>query len=338
MLKVGIVGATGYVGRELIQLLHRHQGVEITSLSARRDKEQPICEEFPQFRGEIELICTSLKEPAGIADLFDLVFLALPHTVSMKTADEFLRLNKSVIDLSADFRLEQASIYEEWYKEKHLCPHLLLEAVYGLPEIYREQIKKARLVANPGCYPTSAILGLAPLLNRSVDIDSIIIDAKSGISGAGKTPSVKNHFPERNESLCAYNAGTHRHIPEIEQELSKLAKKEIKINFVPHLIPMNRGMLSTIYLKLNGNLSLEELYLCYREFYASAPFIRIVEQLPETKDVVFTNYCDIALRQDIRTGYIVIISVIDNLMKGAAGQAVQDMNIMYGFDEKMGLN
>lgn len=338
MIKAAIVGATGYVGRELIKLLHLHQEAELTCLSAKVDKDRPIEEEFPQFRGEVDLVCHNFESASKIAEACDVVFLALPHTVSMKVAPQFLNLGKRVIDLSADFRLKQAQTYKEWYGTEHSCPELLKEAVYGLPELYAEQIKGANLIANPGCYPTSAILGLAPLLKEKiVEPDFLIIDAKSGVSGAGREPSLKAHFPERNESLAAYSVGSHRHIPEIEQELSQLFKQEIRVSFVPHLIPMNRGILSTIYLRLTKDLAIEELWRLYQDFYASSHFVRLIDTFPETKDVSFTNYCDLTLRQDKRSGQVVILSVIDNLIKGAAGQAVQNMNLMYGLDERMGL-
>jgi len=337
-LKVGIVGVTGYVGKELIRILIQHEKVEITSLSAKIDATIPISKIFPEFKHIIDVDCINFENADEIAEVVDVAFLALPHTVSMNIVPKFLDKGKKVIDLSADFRLRNAKVYEQWYNVKHNCPELINEAVYGLPELYSDEIKKANLVANPGCYPTSAILGLAPLLREGlIEAKGIVIDAKSGISGAGREPSLKTHFPERNESLCAYSVGTHRHIPEIEQELSRLEMKEIKVTFVPHLIPMDRGILSTIYLFLNKKVKVNELFGLYREFYSSYPFIRITDEFPETKWVIGSNYCDINIRKDEKTEQIVILSTIDNLIKGASGQAVQNMNLMYGFEETLGI-
>lgn len=334
-VKVGIIGATGYTGRELIRILIRHRGVEIVSLSAKIDTSMPICRIFPEFKNIIDLECINFDSVEKIAKDIDLVFLALPHTVSMEVVPKFLELGKKVIDLSADFRLQDVNVYEEWYKVKHKCPRLLNQAVYGLPELYRDDIKKANLIANPGCYPTSVILGIAPLLKEGViNLKNIIVDAKSGVSGVGREPSLRAHFPERNESLTPYSVGSHRHIPEIEQELSKLAKQEIKITFVPHLIPMDRGLLTTIYLSLNKKV---EILSVYKEFYSSSSFVRLVDEFPETKWIVGTNYCDINIREDKRRQQIVIFSSLDNLIKGASGQAVQNMNLVYGFEETMGI-
>lgn len=334
-IKVGIIGATGYVGRELIRILIRHPYVELVNLSAKLNLPLPISNIFPEFKKIIDLECLKFENADEVAVNTDLVFLALPHTVSMNLVPKFLELGKKVIDLSADFRLQDPLIYEEWYKVKHHCPEFIKQTVYGLPELYRAEIKKAHLIANPGCYPTSVILGIAPLIKqRVVDLKNIIIDAKSGVSGVGREPSLKAHFPERNETVSAYSVGSHRHIPEIEQELSKLARQEVKITFVPHLIPMNSGILSTIYLTLHKQVNVMPLY---EEFYSACPFVRLVEEFPETKWVVGSNYCDISIKEDKRTGQIVIFSTIDNLIKGAAGQAVQNMNLMSGFEETCGI-
>lgn len=334
-IKVGIIGATGYVGKELIGILMRHPYVEIVHLSAKLDTPMPISKIFPEFKNIIDLKCQNFENVDEVAGMTDLVFLALPHTVSMEVVPKFLGLGKKVIDLSADFRLQDPLVYEEWYKVKHSCPELINQAVYGLPELYPEEIKKAYLIANPGCYPTSIILGLAPLIKeRLIEFKNIIIDAKSGVSGVGREPSLKAHFPERNESLAAYAIDSHRHIPEIEQEMSKLARQEVKITFVPHLIPMTRGILSTIYLTLHKQVKVIPLY---EEFYASCPFVRLREEFPETKWVVGSNYCDISIKEDKRTNRLVIFSTLDNLIKGAAGQAVQNMNLMLGFEETCGI-
>jgi len=336
-VKVGIIGATGYAGKELIRILIRHEKVEIVSLSAKINATTPLSKIFPEFKNIIELECINFESAKEIAKIVDLVFLALPHTVSMKIVPEFLKSGKKVIDLSADFRLQDAKVYEHWYKVKHTCPEFITEAVYGLPELYAQEIKTANLIANPGCYPTSVILGIAPLLKKGlIDLKNIIVDAKSGVSGVGREPCLKAHFPERNESLAAYSVGSHRHIPEIEQQISKLVIQKPKITFVPHLIPMDRGILSSIYILLNKKVEMENILTLYKEFYSSCPFIRIIEEFPETKWVVGTNYCDISIKEDKRTDRVVIFSVLDNLIKGAAGQAIQNMNLMYGFEETCG--
>jgi N-acetyl-gamma-glutamyl-phosphate reductase len=337
-IKVGIIGATGYAGKELIRILMRHENVELESLSAKISTPAPISQIFHEFKNIIDLECVNFESCEKIPKSVDLVFLALPHTVSMDVAPKLLELGKRVIDLSADFRLQNPIVYEEWYKVRHKCPQLLTQAVYGLPELYSDEIKNATLIANPGCYPTSVILGIAPLLNAGLsEAKNIIVDTKSGVSGVGREPSLKAHFPERNESLAPYSVASHRHIPEIEQELTKLARKEVKITFVPHLVPMDRGILSTIYLPLNNKIERSKLISLYKEFYSSSPFVRIVDEFLETKWVVGSNYCDINIRVDERTGHIMIFSTLDNLIKGASGQAVQNMNLMYGFAEISGL-
>ena len=341
MIKVGIAGATGYAGIELIRILLDHSEVKITKLSAKMDgKPQKISDIFPSLKGRIDLICTDL-DISDMAKESDLILLALPHKVSLRFVPQFIKLGKKVIDLSADFRFDDLKVYEEWY-----APHtgesrkLNSQAVYGLPELYKEEIKKANLIANPGCYPTSVILGVAPLLkDKLVKTDNIIADSLSGASGAGRVPSMVAHYPECNENVKAYSIATHRHTPEMEQELSKLAKKEIKISFTPHLLPMNRGILSTIYLNLVKKLKEEEIIKLYQNFYKNEPFIRVLEKgtFPETRNVRNSNYCDIGVKVDERTNRVIIISAIDNLVKGASGQAVQNMNITYGFKETLGL-
>jgi N-acetyl-gamma-glutamyl-phosphate reductase len=335
MLNVGIIGATGYAGEELIDILLRHQGVRITSISAKIDKPRPISEIFPRFRDKIELVC---KEPnvGEIKSVVELVFLALPHTVSMEIAPAFLRAGKKVIDLSADYRLKDTEVYEKFYHAKQKDKIHLTEAVYGLPEIYRAKIKNARLIANPGCYPTASILALAPLVAFDlVDIDSIIIDAKSGVTGAGRKVAEGFLFSEVNEDFKAYKVNIHQHSPEINQELSKLAGKKIKVTFVPHLLPMSRGILATVYVKKSKKLKgkSQKLIDTYKKFYKKEPFVRIrkEEDFPRIRDVVGTNFCDIGIQDSPED--IIIIAAIDNLLKGASGQAVQNMNIMCGFPE-----
>jgi N-acetyl-gamma-glutamyl-phosphate reductase len=339
MINVGIIGATGYAGELLIDILLRHPQARITSISAKIDKPKGISAIFPKLKNRLDLIC---KEPEfkEIIAKCDLVFLALPHTVSMKIVPQLLKANKKVIDLSADYRLKDIRIYEEFYQTKHQDKPNVKVAVYGLPEIYRNSIKNARLIANPGCYPTPAILALTPIIAcNGIDPGSIIIDAKSGVTGAGRKVTEAFLFSEVNEDFKAYKVGVHQHVPEINQELAKLAGKKIKVNFVPHLLPVNRGILETIYIRKTPNSKLQtpNLLSLYKKFYKKEPFVRIMQEgcFPRLKDVAGTNFCNIAIKADSDT--IIIISAIDNLMKGASGQAVQNMNIMYKFPEYMGL-
>ncbi|RKY30628.1 MAG: N-acetyl-gamma-glutamyl-phosphate reductase [Candidatus Omnitrophota bacterium] len=340
MISVGIVGATGYAGEELIGVLLRHPNVRITYLCAKIDKAKPISEIFPKFKGKIDLVC-KLPQIYEILNKSELLFLALPHTVSMKFAPQLLKAGKRVIDLSADYRLKQLNIYEKYYKCRHTDRAGIQDSVYGLPELYRAKIKKAKLIANPGCYPTGAILALAPLAAFNLaDLNSIIIDAKSGVTGAGRKANFETFFSELNEDFKAYKVNKHQHMPEINQEISKLAGRKIQVTFVPHLLPLNRGILSTIYVKRSHKVTGAEghkLTNLYKKFYKKEPFVRIREdaKLPQLKDVVGTNFCDIGIVEE--SDKIIIICALDNLMKGASGQAVQNMNIMYGFPEHMGL-
>jgi N-acetyl-gamma-glutamyl-phosphate reductase len=335
MINAGIIGATGYAGEELLDILLRHPSVRITDISAKLQKPQEISEIFPKFKGRIELICKKpdLKESVSKCDL---VFLALPHTVSMGMVPLLMKADKRVIDLSADYRLKDTKIYEKFYNTKHKDKLHLSCAIYGLPELYRAKIKNAKLIANPGCYPTVSILALAPLVAFGlVEANSIIIDAKSGVTGAGRSAIQDFSFSEINEDFKAYKVNIHQHIPEINQELSKLAGKIIKVTFVPHLLSLNRGILATIYVKKNqiSKIKYQNLINLYKKFYKKEPFIRIRDEgdFPCLKDVIRTNFCDIGLREE--QDKIIIIAAIDNLLKGASGQAVQNMNIMYGFPE-----
>lgn len=339
IINVGIIGATGHTGEELINLLLGHPEVRISKLYNTSSKPQVISEVFPKFKNKIGLVCKkpNLKE---IADKCDLIFLALPHTVSMDFTPKLLKINKKVIDLSADYRIKNTLIYEKFYQVKHKDKVNLKEAVYGLPEIWRAKIKNAKLVANPGCYPTCAILGLAPLAALNLIVpDSIVIDAKSGISGAGKKLVKELLFSEINEDFRAYKVNTHQHIPEINQALSKLAGKKIEVIFVPHLLPLERGILETIYVKKTkgAKLKVKNLISLYKKFYKNEPFIRIKDegQFPRIKDVAGTNFCDIGIKDN--GDNVIIIAAIDNLIKGAAGEAIQNMNIMYKFPETLGL-
>ena len=348
-LKVSIIGTSGYAGKELVKILMNHQGVELVHLISSSYAGKNIAEIFPEFLNKLDKKLINFNLDVVSQDS-DMVFTALPHTVSMDVVPELLKKGAKVVDLSADYRIKDSAVYQEWYKKElnQISKELLPEAVYGLPEIYLDKIKDALLVANPGCYPTSIILGIAPLLKHHfVEPEGIIIDSKSGTSGAGKKLSLGLHFAECNENFKAYKVIRHNHIPEVEQELSfiyfgaddKEQIKGIKISFTPHLLPINRGILSTCYLSLKGSKKEEEVLEIYQKFYQEAPFVRIFEppNLPEIKFVAGTNYCDIGFSIDERTGKIKIISVIDNLCKGAAGQAVQNMNIMSGFPETCGL-
>lgn len=339
VINVGVVGATGHTGEELIDILLGHPGVRITKLYNTSAEPQIISEVFPKFKNRIDLVCKKL-DLSEISDACDFIFLALPHTVSMGLVPKILKLGKKVVDLSADYRLEDARIYEKFYSIKHKDKPHLKEAIYGLPEIYRAKIKDAKLVANPGCYPTCALLALAPLVALNlVELDSIIIDAKSGVSGAGKKIAKDFLFSEVNEDFRAYKVNTHQHMPEIEQVLSKLSGKKIKVTFVPHLLPLNRGILETIYVKKtkHAELKAQDLAGLYSKFYKKEIFVRIRKdgEFPRIKDVAGTNFCDIGVKDDGVN--IIVIAAIDNLLKGASGQAVQNMNIMNKFPEHLGL-
>ena len=337
MIKVGVVGATGYAGEELLRILVNHPKVKVTALAAKVEKAQKISEIFPYFKKKLELVCGEL-DFEDFSGKCDFVFLALPHRISMEFAPKFLEKGKKVVDLSADYRLKDTSEYEKWYNIKHSDAKNLKDAVYGLPELNKEKIKKAELIANPGCYPTGIILGCAPLVKQDlICADDIIIDSKSGVTGAGRATAIPLLFGEVNENTKAYKVNQHQHMPEINQELSALAGKKIEINFVPHLIPANRGILSTIYLRLKKKMDTKALLKIFDEFYKDASFVRIYKEgiYPQTKDVQNTNFCDIGAK--VTGDLAIIISCIDNLQKGAAGQAVQNMNLMCGFDECEGL-
>ncbi|MFA5142678.1 MAG: N-acetyl-gamma-glutamyl-phosphate reductase [Candidatus Omnitrophota bacterium] len=336
MIKAGVVGATGYAGEEVIKILVNHKGVKITELSAVIDKEEQFSSIFPAFKGKLDLICKK-PNPEAMAGNVDLVFLGLPHKVSMELVPVFMKAGKTIIDLSADYRLSP-EVYKVWYGIEHKDKENLPKAVYGLPELYYDAIKKAKLIANPGCYPTSVILGIAPILKeKAIKTDYMIADSKSGATGAGRKPDLALSFCEVNENLKAYKANEHQHKPEIGKILSEVAGKEIDVIFTPHLIPMNRGILSTIYLKLNKALDTKSVLGVYKKFYQDKPFVRISDEgrLPQIRDIVGTNYCDIGLK--VTGDTLIIVSCIDNLKKGAAGQAVQNMNIIAGFDETEGL-
>lgn len=340
MIKVGIIGATGYTGVELVRLLARHPGVEIVGLTSQTYSEQSFGSVFPSAVNFSDLILEP-QDAEALAERCDVIFTALPHGVSMDVVEIMANKGKKVIDLGADYRFDEVGVYEEWYKVQHKTPQLAEKAVYGLPELHRELITQTNVVGNPGCYPTSIILGLAPLLrNCLIDPTTIIADSKSGVSGAGRGLSLGAHYSEVNENFKAYNIGAHRHTPEIEQELEKLAGQKLTISFTPHLVPMTRGILSTIYARLKESGTTGDLLNLYNEFYQNEYFVRVHPQgqYPQTKWVYGSNFCDIGLTVDARTGRVIVVSAIDNLVKGAAGQAVQNMNIMLGLPEKTGLD
>lgn len=338
MIRAGIVGATGYAGEQLVWILHNHPNVNIDFYGSHNYAETPFSDVYANYTGFIEEPCVSFEHAVGRLDRIDVLFVALPHGKAFGLTEKALSLGVKVIDLGADFRLNSKEAYENWYGVKHELPSALNHAVYGIAELNREIIKNCSLLSNPGCYPTSAILGLAPLLvNRLVAANSIIIDAKSGVSGAGRTANIASLFNECNESIKAYGAPVHRHTPEIEQELGKLAGEDITVSFTPHLVPMNRGILSTCYSSLKADLNTEELIALYKDFYKDDYFIKVIYGLPETRWVRGSNLCHIGIRVDKRTRRVIAVSAIDNLIKGAAGQAVQNMNIMFGLGEAEGL-
>jgi N-acetyl-gamma-glutamyl-phosphate reductase len=335
MIRVAILGASGYSALELMRILLRHPEVKITALTTRQTESKAVGEVHPSLAGRLDLRLENLS-PGQVAERADCVFCCLPHGASAAAVAELLPRGKKVIDLSADYRLNDAAEYKKWYGLEHPDPKRMAETVYGLPELYRDQIKEASLVANPGCYPTSAILALAPLLKAgAISLNGIIIDSKSGVSGAGREPKAHLHFPECNESVSAYGVGTHRHMPEIDQILSDVAAKSVRVVFTPHLIPMDRGILSTCYAEPSREIDDAALLDIMKKFYANEPFVRVSGSLPATKQVSGTNFCDIAVRS-VR-GRVVVISAIDNLVKGASGAAVQNFNLMNGFEETTAL-
>jgi N-acetyl-gamma-glutamyl-phosphate reductase len=338
MVKVAIFGASGYTGQELTRILLGHPAVQLIAVTSRRFAGFPVAEVFPSLYGLTKLKYQN-SSPEEIANLCDVVFLALPHGVSMTIAPVFIAAGKKVIDLSADYRLRDLATYEAWYAI-HSSAQILKDAVYGIPELYRLKIKNAKLVANPGCYPTSIILGLAPALkNGLLDVSTIIADSASGVSGAGRDPQTGSLFCEVDGGFKAYKVGKHRHTPEIEQELSAIAGNNFAITFTPHLLPVKRGILSTIYATLKKDITLPQIHEIYSSFYADEKFVRVCPagSYPNISSVAGSNYCDIGIAHDPRTKRLIIIAAIDNLIKGAAGQAVQNMNIVCSLEEDAGL-
>ena len=337
MIKVGIIGVSGYAGAELLRLLLNHDEVKVVSIGARSYQGQPISDLYPSFYQVCDMICESDEDVLQKAEL---IFASLPHGLSEKYAKYCDENNKKFFDLGADFRLDSEQDYQEWYKLDYHEKALHDKQVYGLSEVNREKIKTATLIGNPGCYPTSITLGLYPLLKEKLNLNKhIIIDSKSGTTGAGKSLSEDTHFPKCNESFHPYKLGTHRHTPEIEQELSKMANDDIQVTFTPHLLPVNRGIVSTIYVDLKPEVSLDDVYQIYQNYYSQEYFVRVLPKgkIADLKFVKYSNFCDISLHLDERYHRLIIVSTIDNMVKGAAGQAIQNMNIMYGLEETKGL-
>lgn len=341
IIKAGLVGVTGYTGMELARLMTHHSSMELVRATSRSEAGKTLAEIYP-FLNRLPLgdLVITQPDPADLASECDVVFLAVPHKTAMEIAAALLDEGVKVVDLSADFRINDKEIYEQWYATEHTKADLLSEAVYGLPELYLDEIMGARLIANPGCYPTSAILGLAPALsNDIIETENIVIDSKSGTSGAGRGKNVGTLFCEVHDSFRAYGLPTHRHTPEIEQEISKIADTDMTVSFNTHLLPIDRGILSTIYTKLSGEASLDEVHELYSEFYADKPMVRVLPkgQLPETRFVRGTVFCDVGLVVDPRTGRLIIVSAIDNLCRGASGQALMNANLICGLDIDEGL-
>lgn len=339
MINVGVVGATGYVGIEIVRLLQNHPGINISSLVSQSFVGQKVSDIYPNLRNIFDMECESL-DIDKISESADIFITALPHGISKEVIPKLIEKGKRVIDHSGDFRYKSYEVYEKWYGIKHEMPHLLDVSVYGLPELYRDKIKDAKIVANPGCYPTCSLLGIAPLLTNSlIETKNIIIDAASGVTGAGRNTELPNQFCECTENFKAYKVSTHRHTSEIEQEISIMAKEDVVISFTPHLVPMKRGMLCTIYANLKTEKSTRELIELYKEHYKDEYFVRVLDEgkLPETKHVAGSNFIDIGIVADKRLNRVIVLSCLDNLGKGSASQAVQDLNVMCGYPEKTGL-
>jgi N-acetyl-gamma-glutamyl-phosphate reductase len=340
MLRVAICGGSGYAGAELLRILAAHPEVRVTAVTSEKSSGKRVTDLFAHLHQFDNLIYEPLDRER-IFSKADFFFMALPHAASQVAVDFFVTQGKKVVDLSADYRLRDAKTYEEWYKVPHMFPGTLKKAVYGLPELYRKKIAKAGLVANPGCYPTGAIIGLLPAIKSSlIRLDSIVVDSKSGTSGAGRQSEVSFSYCEVNEGFKAYSIAAHRHTPEIEQELSAAAGKNVALNFTPHLVPMDRGILTTIYAKLIKNVDPQEVHEIYRAAYRKEPFTHVLDmgRFPNVKTVRGTNLCELGVTVNKRTNTLIVVAAIDNLMKGASGQAVHNMNIMMGFDETTALN
>lgn len=335
MIRVGIVGATGYTALELLKILFRHPQVEVTQLTSRSDSSPSLDDVHPSLRHRSDLRFSTF-EVETFSQKVDFAFCCLPHAASAEIVCQLLDHGIKVVDFSADYRLNDVETFETWYQVKHPDPERVGHVPYGIPELFREQIKTANLVANPGCFPSSALLPLAPLLQSNlIESAPIIVDSKTGVSGAGRKPHLNFHFPECNESVAAYGLGTHRHMPEIDQILARFAGTQTATCFTPHLIPMDRGILSTLYVKNKPGVTSDQIQSTLERFYSDEPFVRLTRTLPKTKDVAHTNFCDISVGQC--RDMTVIVAVLDNLIKGASGAAVQNFNLMCGFSETLGL-
>jgi N-acetyl-gamma-glutamyl-phosphate reductase len=338
MIKAAVVGATGYAGAELVRILAGHPGVDLAMITSRQFAGQRLDTVYPALAGQVDLVCDAYAA-AKVSAAADVIFLALPHKLPMAFVPDLLARGKKVVDLSADFRFQDITAYEAAY-QPHSAGDLLAESVYGLSEVYAEQIRAARLIGNPGCYPTSVLLPLVPLLKAGwLDPETLIADSKSGVSGAGRSLSLTTHFCEVHESFKAYKVAVHRHNPEMDEVLSDAAKTPVHITFVPHLVPMSRGMQTTVYANLRKAVTPDDIRACLEAFYRGRPFVRIRPdgQPPDSAHVRGTNCCDIGFTLDGAARRLVLLSAIDNLVKGAAGQAVQNMNLMFGLDETAGL-
>lgn len=342
-VRVAIVGGTGYAGGELLRILYRHEGARVTYVASRSQVGQKVDDVHPYLAGCYDLSFSAI-DPGPLAAAADVVFLAVPHGASMELAPQLLERGVRVVDLGADFRLADGAAYEYWYKAPHTEADALAEAVYGLPEMHREQIRTARLVANPGCYPTSVLLAVAPFVHLGIiDAEDVTVSAVTGVSGAGGTPGPLYHYPERTENVQPYGVPGHRHTAEMEQGIARLLEArgggKPKVSFVPHLVPMSRGILATLNLRLVQPMATKDVLSVMRSYWRTEPFVKVLgeDRLPATKPVAGSNFCHVTARADERTGRLVVLSAIDNLVKGAAGQAVQNMNIMFGLDETTGL-
>ena len=338
-MKVSIIGATGYAGAELLRILHRHPEAEVVHITSESHTGERLSDLYPHLRGIYDMELESMKDIDRIGADSDFVFIGLPHGHAMEVGRALENMPTRIIDLGADYRFSDTNVYEDWYHVPHT--HKGAARVYGLAKLYREEIKTAKIIGNAGCFTTASILALAPLAKHHlIDVNTILVDAKSGVSGAGRSPKQGNHFPELYDSFKAYNVAHHRHTPEIEQAIEDLSGEKTVLNFTPHLVPMSRGILSTCYASLKPNITADMVDAAFGKMYANEYFIRLLGRngYPATKDVRGSNFCDIAWHIDERTGRVIVLSVIDNLVKGAAGQAVQNFNIACGFDEKTGLD
>jgi N-acetyl-gamma-glutamyl-phosphate reductase len=336
MTKVAILGGSGYTAAELIKILLRHPQVQIEAITSRQEGTPAIADFHPSLLNRIDRQCEPFDPDVLRTRGVQCAFGCLPHGVSIECVKPLLARGIRVVDLSADYRLRDPALYETWYGQPHHDLENLARAVYGLPEIYGQKIDAANLVANPGCYPQTAILGLAPLIaNRLIELKAIIVNSCSGVSGAGRTPKLATHFPECNESVSAYNVGKHRHAPEMEQALSDVAGEPVEVLFVPHLVPMDRGIFSTIYATPTKAVTEQELFTLFCDYYATAPFVRMRETPPATKDTSHTNFLDVCVK--VVRGTVVVLACEDNLVRGASGVAVQNFNRMFGYDERLGL-